>query len=90
MDSDAFATGLALYALRLGGGLSPSNTAYQRGVAYLLQTQLPDGSWYVKTRSFPFQTYFESGFPHGKDQWITIGIARVPTQGYCAFTVLEC
>jgi hypothetical protein len=71
MESDAFATGLALYALRLGGELSPSNAAYQRGVAYLLQTQLPDGSWHVKTRSFPFQEYFESGFPHGHDQWIS-------------------
>jgi hypothetical protein len=71
MESDAFATGLALYALHLSGDLSPSNTAYQRGVAYLLQTQLADGSWHVKTRSFPFQTYFESGFPHGHDQWIS-------------------
>jgi len=25
----------------------------------------------VRTRSFPFQPYKESGFPHGKDQWIS-------------------
>jgi N-acyl-D-amino-acid deacylase len=48
-----------------------SNDAHQRGVAYLLGTQLSDGSWHVKTRAFPFQAYFESGFPHGPDQWIS-------------------
>jgi hypothetical protein len=26
----------------------------------------------VKSRSFPFQPYFESGFPYGADQWISI------------------
>jgi hypothetical protein len=25
----------------------------------------------VKSRSEAFQPYFESGFPHGKDQWIS-------------------
>ena len=42
------------------------------GVAYLVKTQLSDGTWLVKSRSKPFQTYFESGFPHGKDQFISI------------------
>jgi hypothetical protein len=40
-------------------------------VEFLLQAQLDDGSWHVKTRSFPFQPYFESGYPHGPDQWIS-------------------
>jgi hypothetical protein len=71
MESDAFATGLTLFALSTGGKLPASDERYQRGVAYLLKTQLPDGSWHVKTRSFPFQPYFESGFPHGPDQWIS-------------------
>ena len=31
-----------------------------------------DGSWHVATRAKPFQTYFESAFPHGKDQFISI------------------
>jgi len=71
MESDAFATGLSLYALHDGGRLAPTHQAYQRGIDYLLKTQLPDGSWHVKSRSFPFQEYFESGFPHGPDQWIS-------------------
>ena len=28
--------------------------------------------WLSKSRSHPFQTYFESGFPHGPDQFISI------------------
>jgi len=71
LESDAYATGQALYALRIGGGMSPSHETYKKGVAYLLQTQLPDGTWLVHTRSYPVQPYFESGFPHGPDQWIS-------------------
>jgi squalene cyclase len=71
LDSDAYATGLTLYALYHGGAVAGSEAAYQRGVDYLLKTQLEDGSWHVKSRAFPFQPYFESGFPHGADQWIS-------------------
>jgi ankyrin repeat protein len=82
MASDAYATGQALYALR-ASGTSPMEAAYQRGVAFLLRTQLPDGSWFVRSRAFGFQPYFETGFPHGLDQfisasataWAVIGLA---------------
>jgi hypothetical protein len=59
--------------------------AYRRGVAYLMNTQCPDGSWHVRSRAFGFQPYFESGFPHGDDQWISMAatawaaIALLPT-----------
>ena len=39
---------------------------------FLLASQLADGSWHVRSRSRPFQIYFESGFPHGKDQFISV------------------
>ena len=71
MQSDAFATGQSLVALHRAGGLPASDPAYQRGVQYLLRTWKPDGTWHVQTRVFPFQKYFESGFPYGKDQWIS-------------------
>jgi len=71
LEPDAYATGQALYALRIGGGMSPDHETYRKGVAKLLQTQLPDGTWLVHTRSYPVQPYFESGFPHGPDQWIS-------------------
>ena len=70
-DSDAWATGEALFALQLAGGLATSHHAYERGVEFLLRTQFDDGSWWVKTRTWPFQPHFDSRFPHGKDQWIS-------------------
>ena len=72
MESDAYATGSTLVALHEAGKLATTEPVYQRGVDYLVKNQLQDGSWRVQTRSKPFQTYFESGFPHGKDQFISI------------------
>ena len=71
MGSDAYATGQALVALNQAGGLPVTDHAYQRGVSYLLNNQAADGSWFVRTRSFPFQKQFESGFPYGYNQWIS-------------------
>jgi hypothetical protein len=71
LASDAYATGQALVALRQSGTLAPGDAAYQRGVRFLLNSQMEDGSWLVRTRSPSFQPYFESGFPHGYDQFIS-------------------
>lgn len=69
--SDAYATGSALVALSLSGQVRTDEALYQRGVAWLVRTQQPDGSWHVTSRSKPFQTYFETGYPHGQDQFIS-------------------
>lgn len=69
--SDAYATGQALYALRVGAGLTDSDPAVDKGRRYLLQTQLADGTWHVRRRTFPFQPTMDSGFPHGRDSWIS-------------------
>lgn len=71
MNSDAYATGQAMTALNSSGVVPASDDAYRRGAEYLKSTQLEDGSWHVRSRAIPFQPYFESGFPHGKDQWIS-------------------
>jgi ankyrin repeat protein len=68
--SDAYATGQVLYTLH-ELGIPSSDPAYRRGTEYLLKTQQDDGSWYVKSRAMKIQPYFESGFPHGHDQWIS-------------------
>jgi hypothetical protein len=68
--SDAYATGQALVALR-ESGISSSDPAIRRGVAFLLRTQFEDGTWFVESRSVPIQAYFESGFPFGRNQWIS-------------------
>jgi hypothetical protein len=70
LESDAYATGQALVALQ-AEGMKVTDTVYQHGVAFLLKSQLADGSWFVKSRSEAFQPYFESSFPHGPNQWIS-------------------
>ncbi len=70
MESGAYATGKALYALQ-AAGMAASDAAYERGIRFLLKTQQADGSWYVRTRAMAFQPYFEGGFPHGADQFIS-------------------
>jgi hypothetical protein len=42
---------------------------YALSVARIPQAQ--DGSWHVRTRSIWLQPYFESGFPYGRDQFIS-------------------
>jgi ankyrin repeat protein len=84
LASDAYATGQALTALAEAGGLPVRDRAYQRGVQFLLNTQLEDGSWLVTTRAIPSQPYFDSEFPHGPNQfisaaatnWATMALAR--------------
>ena len=71
LASDAYATGQALVALKQAGAVETSDPSWKRGIEFLLKTQLEDGSWYVKSRAIPLQPYFESGFPHGRDQWIS-------------------
>jgi len=71
LSSDAYATGQSLVALKVAGTLDCSDDSYQRGLEFLLSTQFDDGAWFVRTRTWPFQPPFESGFPFGKHQWIS-------------------
>ena len=48
-------------ALHQTGQLAPTDSAYGRGVWFLMRTQAADGSWMVKSRSKPFQPYYEGG-----------------------------
>ena len=76
MSGDAYATGESLYALRVSGVLAADAPNFQHGVRYLLQTQHSDGSWLVRTRLHSLAQisppYMETGFPHGKDQVISL------------------
>ena len=67
---DAYATGLSLFAMSVAG-VRPTDIDYMRGLAFLRETQYQDGTWLVRTHSFPLQRYFESGFPFGRHQWIS-------------------
>jgi ankyrin repeat protein len=71
LQSDAYATGQALVALIESGSMTVADPVYKRGVQFLLNTQFADGSWFVKSRAIPIQPFFESGFPFGRDQFIS-------------------
>jgi len=71
LPSDAYATGQALVALKEAGSATPTDAAYKRGAQFLINTQMEDGSWYVRSRTIPFQPYFDAGFPYGPDQFIS-------------------
>jgi len=75
MATDAYATSTALVALHQAGGVDTADEAYRKGLRYLLAQQLEDGSWRVTSRSKPIQAYFESGYPHGTNQFISISAA---------------
>ena len=70
MDSDAYATGQALFALAAAGARA-GDAAYRRGTAWLLAAQLSDGTWHVRSRTIGFQPFLDAGFPHGADQFIS-------------------
>ncbi|MEN9574212.1 MAG: D-aminoacylase [Verrucomicrobiota bacterium] len=74
-ESDAYATGTALVALHQTGGVATTEAAYRKGLSYLLTEQRADGSWLVTSRSKPIQSYYESGYPHGTNQFISISAA---------------
>jgi hypothetical protein len=80
LDSDAFATGQAVTALLEGGALRASDPVVRRGVEFLLKTQLADGSWFVPRRAIPIQPYFDAGFPHGRDQFISAAATNWATR----------
>ena len=83
MESDAYATGVALYAMSQAG-LSTKDASYQAGLRRLIGTQAADGTWHVKSRSLPFQPYFESGYPYDHDQWISAAGAAYATLAIAA------
>ena len=84
LQSDAYATGQALYALHEGGALPVTDPLYRRGIEFLLRTQEEDGTWFVNKRALPANNYFDAGFAHGVSQyssfnatcWATMALAE--------------
>ena len=71
LESDAYATGEALFALAQFVKDPLGDPAWRRGLRFLLETQEEDGTWHVARRTFPFQPSMKSGFPHQRDSWIS-------------------
>ncbi len=81
-NSDAYTTGLGLYALRTAAGLPSDDAAIGRAVDFLVRTQDEDGTWYVPKVTTAFNNHFDAAFPHGYSQyssfagtcWATLGL----------------
>jgi squalene cyclase len=86
LPRDAYATGQSLVALKEAGVVTPADAAYKRGAQFLMNTQGEDGSWYVRSRSIPFQPYFDSGFPYGPDQFISAAATNWATMALLPLT----
>ena len=71
LPCDAYATGMALFALNQAAGISTEDAAYRRGVQFLRETQRQDGSWFVASHALAIQPPLDAGFPHGPDQFIS-------------------
>lgn len=71
LPTDAYATGQSLYTLLYTGLLDENAEAFRKAVRFLLNTQGADGSWRIKSRSFPAVPFVETGFPSGGDQFIS-------------------
>ncbi len=69
--ADAYATGEALYALHVSGGVPANDPVYQKGVQWLLRNQLADGSWFAPTRAVPVQPHTFESFPNGWHQFVS-------------------
>jgi hypothetical protein len=76
LASDAYATGQALYALAEAGGASKETI--RRAQAFLLSTQLPDGSWPMLSRSTPGGAPAKDARPiaFAGSGWAALGLVR--------------
>jgi ankyrin repeat protein len=84
LPSDAYATGQALTALAAARGAPVDDPVYQRGLKFLIDTQLQDGSWFVPTRTLPVQPYFDAEFPHERNQFISDAATNWAIMHSCA------
>jgi hypothetical protein len=84
LESDAYATGEALVALAESGVLPAGSPVLKSGIAFLMQTQSADGSWFVRSRAVPLQPHFDSGFPYGRDQFISAAATNWAAQALIA------
>jgi hypothetical protein len=77
LASDAYATGQALYVLRLAG-VSSDRAEIQRAVSFLVATQKVDGSWPMASRAHAGAKPFTNPVPitYFGSAWATLGLMR--------------
>jgi hypothetical protein len=80
LRSDAFATGQTLYALSRAG-YTADRPEIKRGIKFLVDTQTPDGSWPMISRSTPDgspgSAKLLTPITCAASSWATLGLARL-------------
>src|SRR5262249_55930969 len=71
LESDAYATGEALYTLAQTAKVPVADPTWQRGLRFLLERQQDDGTWPVPRRASPSHPPMTSAFPPPRDSWIS-------------------
>jgi len=81
-ESDVYSTAQALVSLNQAGNVPVTDPVWRRGLEFLLRSQAADGTWHVKTRLPPWVSppFFESGYPYGRDQFISVAAANWSVQ----------
>jgi hypothetical protein len=81
LQSDAYATGQALYFLSLAGEPA-GRTEIRRGVEFLVANQRADGSWPMKSRAHPGEKPMTNPVPitYFGTAWATLGMLRSVAQ----------
>ncbi len=79
-ESDAFGTGVALYALARDG-MTADESAIARGREFLVQTQQPDGSWLVKGTKKSKAQQVEPTATYWGTCWAVIGMVETMGRG---------
>lgn len=74
-ESDAFATGMAIYALKRIGG-SESQDAILAAEEFLIRTQQPDGSWRVRSTKAKNQQAVTPTATYWGTAWAIIGLLQ--------------
>lgn len=74
-ESDAFATGVAMYALKRVGG-SESKNALKAAEDFLIRTQQPDGSWHVRSTKAKNHKAVTATATYWGTAWAIIGLLQ--------------
>jgi len=77
LPSDAYASGMALYALSLAG-VRNNSAQIVRARTFLITNQRPDGSWLMIPRAHPGQAPFKNPSPiiYFGSSWAMLGLLR--------------
>ena len=65
-------------------GAKADQAALSNGARFLRNERYADGSWQTTARAYALQPLVDTNFPHGRDQWISVGASSWAVMGLIA------